>query len=56
VLTAEQWFKRATENLQVAELSMPHDLYDPAFFHAQQCVEKSIKAALTHQGTRLPSP
>jgi HEPN domain-containing protein/predicted nucleotidyltransferase len=54
VNTAGQWLKRATEDLQMAELALPQGLYDPACFHVQQCVEKSIKAALIHQGTVPP--
>jgi HEPN domain-containing protein/predicted nucleotidyltransferase len=54
VNTAGQWLKRATQDLQMAELGLPQGLYDPACFHAQQCVEKSIKAALIHQGTVPP--
>lgn len=54
VSTSGQWLKFATEDLQVAELALPQGLYNPACFHAQQCVEKSIKAALIHQGTVPP--
>jgi HEPN domain-containing protein len=52
--TSGQWLKFATEDLQVAELALPQGLYNPACFHAQQCVEKSIKAVLIHQGTVPP--
>jgi uncharacterized protein len=54
VNTSGQWLKFATEDLQVAEFVLPQGLYAPVCFHAQQCVEKSIKAALIHQGTVPP--
>jgi HEPN domain-containing protein/predicted nucleotidyltransferase len=54
VNTSGQWLKFAMEDLQMAELALPQGLYNPACFHTQQCVEKSIKAALIHQGTVPP--
>jgi uncharacterized protein len=54
VSTAGQWLKSALKDIQIAELGLPQGLYDPACFHAQQCVEKSIKAVLIHQGTVPP--
>ena len=48
----EQWLKKAKEDLAVVRLIIRHDepLYASVGFHAQQAVEKLLKAFLTrHQ-------
>lgn len=41
----ERWLALAAEDLRVAELVLPEGLYGQGCFHAQQCVEKALKAA-----------
>lgn len=52
--TAERWLAFADEDLRVAEAVMPQELYNQVCFHAQQCVEKSLKSLLAMRGQRLP--
>lgn len=40
------WFVYAQYDLRTIPLVMADDLFGVACFHAQQCVEKSLKAAL----------
>jgi HEPN domain-containing protein len=51
-LTAE-WVKKAEQDFLVAERSLRargHPTYDAVCFHAQQCAEKYLKAALAEAG------
>jgi len=41
-----EWLNLASEDLQVAELCFKEEIYNQACFHAQQCVEKSLKAVI----------
>ena len=41
---AKRWLSFAEEDLRVAELAMQASIYNQACFHAQQCVEKCLKA------------
>jgi len=45
-----RWLVFAREDLQVAELVFDEEIYNQVCFHAQQCVEKALKGALTRQG------
>jgi len=43
------WLRRARSDLSLASIALPRDvLYNELCFHAQQAVEKSIKAVLVH--------
>jgi len=67
--SAADWLRRAQSDLALASIALPRGvLYNELCFHAQQSVEKSIKAVLVHYGiefskvhnidyliTRLPS-
>jgi len=45
----ERWLIFAEEDLKVAEIVLREGIYNQACFHAQQCAEKALKAALlTH--------
>lgn len=43
--TAEDWMAEAEEDLAAARTLMASAHYSRAIFHAQQCVEKGLKAA-----------
>jgi len=51
---AGDWIYFAREDLQVAEWAFSAQIYNQACFHAQQCVEKALKAKLCHQGSSPP--
>ena len=45
------WLRRAKSDLALASVSLPPDvLYSELCFHAQQAVEKCLKAVLIHYG------
>jgi len=44
------WLRRATEDLQVAELLLPHGLSNAVGFHCKQVAEKALKALLVARG------
>jgi len=50
------WLERARSDLQLgrAALNAPGVLPEDAAFHAQQCVEKALKALLLHNGISFP--
>jgi HEPN domain-containing protein len=49
--SAADWLRRARSDLALAGIALPRDvLYNELCFHAQQAVEKSIKAVLVHCG------
>lgn len=53
----EQWIQKAENDLKNAThtLTMGEDCpYDTVCFHAQQCVEKSLKALLVYLSTDFP--
>ena len=57
VRVVAQWVQKAENDLRNAEhtLTMGEDCpYDTVCFHAQQCVEKYIKALLTHLSIDFP--
>lgn len=43
---AIDWIKFAREDLRVAKWTLAEKIYNQTCFHAQQCVEKSLKALL----------
>lgn len=51
---ADRWLGFARQDLRVAELAMTEGLYNQVCFHAEQCVEKSLKALLADKGKRIP--
>ena len=51
---AGEWLAFAREDLRVAEWALSAEIYNQACFHAQQCVEKALKAWLRHLGTLPP--
>ncbi len=50
---AHAWLRRAQEDLRMVDLAIQDGLYAQACFHAQQAVEKALKAILVAQG-RVP--
>jgi HEPN domain-containing protein len=49
--SAADWLRRARSDLSLASVPLPRDvLYNELCFHAQQAVEKSIKAVPVHFG------
>ena len=53
---ALQWFEKAKNDLVTAKqtLALPDGPTDTPCFHAQQAVEKSLKALLTAKGIAFP--
>ncbi|HFD40726.1 MAG TPA: HEPN domain-containing protein [Anaerolineae bacterium] len=51
---ASDWIRFAHEDLIVAEWTYSAQIYNQTCFHAQQCIEKSLKAWLCHQGMSPP--
>lgn len=51
---ADNWLGFAREDLRVAEWAFSAEIYNQACFHAQQCVEKVLKAWLRSRGTLPP--
>ena len=47
------WLLFARQDLRMAELALADPIYNQVCFHAQQCVEKVLKAILEANG-RLP--
>ena len=50
----ESWLIYAQEDLRMATWAMKQKIYNQVCFHAQQCVEKSLKAFLVHQRQAPP--
>lgn len=54
VALVQEWMKKAANDLKNAEHTLtlldPECPFDTVCFHAQQCVEKSLKAFLTYHG------
>lgn len=51
---AEQWLSFAQVDLRMAELAMEEGIYAQVCFHAQQCVEKTLKGLLAHTRGLVP--
>ena len=49
-----KWLEFAREDIRMAELAMGEGIYNQVCFHAQQCVEKSLKAILAAEGRDIP--
>jgi HEPN domain-containing protein len=53
--TPVDWLRYARSDLALASVQRPADvLLDPLCFHAQQAVEKSLKAVLLSKGIQFP--
>jgi len=55
--TVKEWIAKAEGDFGIAKLALRADLspnYDAVCFHAQQCVEKLLKAVLIHHSTVPP--
>jgi HEPN domain-containing protein len=55
--TVSEWIAKATGDFYTAERELEvreHPNYDGVCFHAQQCVEKLMKALLIHRGVVPP--
>ncbi|MDQ2831011.1 MAG: HEPN domain-containing protein [Chloroflexota bacterium] len=50
----QSWVEYATVDLRAAEVLYDADLWGQTCFHAQQCVEKMLKAALIAHGKGYP--
>lgn len=50
----ERWLAFAREDLRMAELAIAEAIWNQACFHAQQCVEKILKAWLVERGEMPP--
>jgi HEPN domain-containing protein/predicted nucleotidyltransferase len=53
-LDAQRWLTFAEQDLRMAELALRAEIFNQTCFHAQQCVEKCLKACLTAGGELLP--
>ena len=51
---SERWLAFAREGLRVAELALNEGLYNQVCFHAEQCVEKVLKAWLAGKDKKIP--
>jgi len=51
---ASRWLTFARQDLRVAELVLREGIYNQACFHAQQCVEKALKALISHSRASAP--
>ncbi len=51
---ANEWLFFAKQDLQVAHILLHEEIYTQVCFHSQQCVEKSLKAVIAHQGHAPP--
>ncbi len=51
---SKRWLRFAEEDLQMAQLAASQEIYNQVCFHAQQSVEKALKALLIEQGHSPP--
>lgn len=51
---AEAWLKISAEDLQSAEVLFDRKLFRPACYHAQQSVEKCMKALIVDRDIEIP--
>jgi HEPN domain-containing protein/predicted nucleotidyltransferase len=51
---AEEWLAYAEDDLRMARLGLEEGIYNQVCFHAQQCVEKCLKALLAKEGGLVP--
>jgi len=52
--SAERWLRYARADLKMALADPPDGVYELLCFHAQQAVEKGLKAVLTHLSIAFP--
>jgi HEPN domain-containing protein len=50
----QRWLAFAREDLRIAELALQETIFNQTCFHAQQCVEKCLKALIAAAGELLP--
>jgi HEPN domain-containing protein len=50
----DEWLKFAGDDLAAAEVLLKARLFNLVLFHSQQCVEKSLKAAILSEGKMPP--
>ncbi len=50
----EEWLERASEDLRMAELALDEGIFNQTCFHAQQCIEKSLKGFLISKSNTYP--
>jgi len=50
----ERWIQFARDDLLMAELAFKEGIYNQTCFHAQQCVEKTIKGYIEFKGIIHP--
>lgn len=53
-LDAQRWLTFAEQDLRMAALALDAEIFNQTCFHAQQCVEKCLKACLAAEGELLP--
>lgn len=51
---AQKWLKFAKDDLRMAEIALPEEIFNMVCFHCQQAVEKSLKAFLRHHEGTVP--
>jgi len=52
--TSEAWLARAESDLAIAEADIPKAFLEDHCYHAQQCVEKALKAVLIFRVGKFP--
>jgi HEPN domain-containing protein len=52
--TVRDWLTFAADDLHAAEVLMDEDIPNQVCFHSQQCIEKTLKALLLHNGQPCP--
>lgn len=50
----QRWLEFADEDMHMAKLALKDDIHNQVCFHAQQCVEKILKALLVHNQHNFP--
>lgn len=54
--SAREWIRYAQADMDLARVQLPpRGMYESLCFHAQQAIEKSIKAVLVHAGVEVPN-
>ncbi|MFH0800233.1 MAG: HEPN domain-containing protein [Pseudomonadota bacterium] len=50
----DEWLDRAEDDLKFAKVGLREEFFAQVCFHAQQCIEKSLKGALVAMGRSYP--